>query len=109
METISRSLLTFLLNSLWQIPLATAVAALACRLMRNSPASHRHLVWVAALVASVLLPIASMRPVASTPGVQYSAALAEIADTQPTQPRTLPPVPARPAPVARTISLAATT
>ena len=29
METISRSLLTFLLNSLWQIPVAAAVAALA--------------------------------------------------------------------------------
>ena len=38
METISRFQLTFLLNSLWQIPLAAAVAALACRLMRNGPA-----------------------------------------------------------------------
>ena len=61
METISRSLLTFLLNSLWQIPLAAAVAALACRLMRNGPASHRHAVWVAALAAAILLPLASMR------------------------------------------------
>ena len=61
METISRSLLTFLLNSLWQIPLAAAVAALACRLMRNGPASHRHAVWVAALAAALLLPLASVR------------------------------------------------
>lgn len=30
METIDRCLLTFLLNSLWQIPLVAAVAALAC-------------------------------------------------------------------------------
>ena len=52
METISRSLLTFLLNSLWQIPVAAAVAALVCRCMRRGPASHRHAVWVAALVAS---------------------------------------------------------
>ncbi len=48
METISRSLLTFLLNSLWQIPLTAAVAALTCRLMRKGPASHRNAVWVAA-------------------------------------------------------------
>ena len=37
MEIISRLLLTFLLNSLWQIPLVAAVAWLACRLMRNGP------------------------------------------------------------------------
>jgi beta-lactamase regulating signal transducer with metallopeptidase domain len=61
METISRYLLTFLLNSLWQIPLIAAVAALACRLMRNGPPGHRHSVWVAALLAAVLLPLASVR------------------------------------------------
>src|SRR5258707_11331480 len=60
METISRSLLTFLVNSLWQIPLVAAVAALACRLMRNGPASHRHAVWVAALLTGVLLPSVSI-------------------------------------------------
>ena len=37
METVSRTLLTFLLNALWQVPLAWAVAALACRLMPNGP------------------------------------------------------------------------
>src|SRR5882672_1519846 len=61
METISRSLLTFLVNSFWQVPLVAAVAALSCRLMRNGPASHRHAVWVAALVAGVLLPSVSIR------------------------------------------------
>src|SRR5437763_1126775 len=49
METISRFLLTFLLNSLWQIPLTAAVASLTGWLMRHSPASHRHIVCVAAL------------------------------------------------------------
>ena len=77
METISRSLLTFLLNSLWQIPLAALVAALACRLMRRGPASHRHAVWVAALVASVLLPLASVRTGQSTPGPEFPASLAD--------------------------------
>ncbi|MGA7234188.1 MAG: hypothetical protein WBY44_00810, partial [Bryobacteraceae bacterium] len=61
METISRELLTFLLNSLWQIPLVAAVAALACRLMRHGPAAHRHAVWVAALAVAVLLPLGSIR------------------------------------------------
>ena len=31
--------LTFLLNSLWQVTLAAAVAAVVCRLMRKGPAS----------------------------------------------------------------------
>ncbi len=41
METISPSLLTFLVNSFWQIPLVAAVAALACRWMRNGPGCSR--------------------------------------------------------------------
>jgi beta-lactamase regulating signal transducer with metallopeptidase domain len=60
METISRSLLTFLLNSLWQIPAIAGVAWLATRLMRNGPATHRHAVWVTALFAAILLPLASV-------------------------------------------------
>jgi beta-lactamase regulating signal transducer with metallopeptidase domain len=61
MENISHSLLTFLLNALWQAPLAWAVAALACRFMPNGPARHRHFVWVAALLAAILLPVLSTR------------------------------------------------
>src|SRR5689334_14792383 len=61
METIDRSVLTFFLNALWQAPLAATVAALACRIMRNGPARHRHAVCVAALMASLLLPVASLR------------------------------------------------
>src|SRR5437762_2142953 len=61
METISRYLLTFLLNSLWQVPLVAAVAALASRLMLNSPARYRHAVWVTALLAGIVLPLASVR------------------------------------------------
>jgi beta-lactamase regulating signal transducer with metallopeptidase domain len=61
METISRYLLTFLLNSLWQVPLVAALAMAICWLMRNGPASHRHAVWVAALLTSLMLPVASLR------------------------------------------------
>ena len=60
METISHSVLTFLLNSLWQIALVTAVAMLICWFLRNGPAAHRHMVWVAALVVSLVLPLASL-------------------------------------------------
>ncbi|HWC97261.1 MAG TPA: M56 family metallopeptidase [Candidatus Sulfopaludibacter sp.] len=49
-----------MLNSLWQIPAIAAVAWLAARMMRNGPANHRHAVWVAALFAAVLLPLASV-------------------------------------------------
>jgi beta-lactamase regulating signal transducer with metallopeptidase domain len=65
METISRTLLTFILNALWQVPLAAAVAALGCRMMRNGPAWHRHALWVAALAAALLLPLGGIRVVSN--------------------------------------------
>ena len=65
METLSWYLLTFLLNSLWQIPLIACVAALATWLLRNGPANHRHAVWVVALIASAALPIVSTCTVTS--------------------------------------------
>ena len=112
METISRSLLTFLLNSLWQIPLAAAVAALACRFMRNGPASHRHAVWVAALAAAVLLPLASVaHALRRTPAPQFAASLADAAasNSAAAQRHARPPHTPAPAPPSRTISFAATT
>jgi TonB family protein len=110
METISRSLLTFLLNSLWQIPLAAAVAALVCRFLRRGPASHRHAVWVAALIAAVLLPLASVRTGPPTPTPQFAASLADAANAnaarqRPAQAEAAP----SPAPASRTISFAETT
>ncbi len=65
METLSWYLLTFLLNSLWQIPLIACVAALATWLLRDDPANHRHAVWVVALIASAALPIVSTSTVTS--------------------------------------------
>ena len=108
MEIISRILLTFLLNSLWQVPIAAAVAALACRAMRNAPARHRHAVWAAALVAALLVPLASVRRGDDAPTPQFDPALA--------QPRALPgvavrhlPAQAPTAPVERAVSVAGTT
>lgn len=59
MERISWYLLTFLLNSLWQIPVIACVAGVAAWLLRHGPANHRHVVWVVALIASIALPVAS--------------------------------------------------
>src|ERR1051325_2127527 len=77
METISRFLVTFLLNAVWQIPLVAAVAWLACRLLRRSPAAHLHAIWVAALLAAIVLPVASLRPVHPAPAPQITVSLPE--------------------------------
>ena len=112
METISRSLLTFLLNSLWQIPLAAAVAWLACRLLRNAPAAHRHAVWVAALAAAILLPAASIRkatPIdmpAFAPSLASSGAVNAALTARASQ---AAPAAISPAAPLRTVSLAETT
>ena len=73
METISRSLLTFLLNSLWQIPLAAAVGGAGLPPHAPGPTSHRHAVWVAALAAAILLPLASVRSVQAGAHRSFSA------------------------------------
>ena len=56
MRTINQLLLTFLLNACWQIPLIAACAAFCSWLLRHSTARYRHLLWVAALFLSFLLP-----------------------------------------------------
>ena len=76
METISRDLLTFLINALWQIPIIAGVAVLTCRLMRNSPAAHRHAVWVAALIAALVLPVMSIRTSEPSESLQLSPSFA---------------------------------
>lgn len=58
----THDLLTFLLNALWQIPVILLVAILGERIMRSGPASHRHVLWVTALVAALALPVISIRP-----------------------------------------------
>src|SRR5262249_62413952 len=67
METVSRAALTFLLNAIWQAPVAYGVAWIVCRLMPDAPARHRHVVWVAALTAAGLVPLASGRTTGAPP------------------------------------------
>ena len=109
METASWYLLTFLLNSLWQIPVIVCVAASAAWLLRNSPANHRHAVWVAALIASAALPVVSTGTVVSR--------TASIAFTLPTLPQWRDPSPSRsatppvssPSPISHSIAYKQTT
>ncbi len=110
METISRSLLTFLLNALWQIPSLAAVAWLACRWMRNGPAGHRHAVWIATLLASLLLPLASIRN-SVEPARSYAAPVLRADAAQAVAPAAAVPAPRGPAqtPANRTVPLARTT
>src|SRR5215471_762886 len=56
MKTISYLLLTFLLNSIWQIALVAAFAAAGAWVLRNTAGPYRHLLWMAALTLSLLLP-----------------------------------------------------
>ena len=92
METIDRYLLTFLLNALWQIPLIAIVSAVLGWLMRNGPASHRHAIYVAALIACLLLPIASVRRSQSGTRVELTAAFV------PQQAESMPPAAVAPVP-----------
>ena len=58
MRNIMQAVLTFLLNGVWQIAAVTLFAVLGNYLLR-SVTRYRHLVWVAALALSLLLPLIS--------------------------------------------------
>lgn len=60
MDALSGWVLTFLVNSLWQVTLVVGATALADLGLRRAPARYRHELWVAALVAAVALPAVSM-------------------------------------------------
>src|SRR6267143_1684987 len=59
MRTVVQLLVTFLLNAAWQIAVVSAVAAVCAWLLRSTAPWQRHAVWVAALVLSLGLPVAS--------------------------------------------------
>lgn len=61
MDALSRWVLTFLLNSLWQVTVVVGATALCDLVLRRAPARYRHALWMIALVAAVLLPAASTR------------------------------------------------
>ncbi len=53
---------SYVLNSLWQVPLTAMAAWLIAWLLPASDAAARHRVWVAALVAESLLPVCAISP-----------------------------------------------
>src|SRR5712691_8490484 len=59
MRTVAQLLATFLFNATWQIAVVSAVAAVCAWLLRSTAPWQRHGVWVAALVLSLGLPVAS--------------------------------------------------
>jgi beta-lactamase regulating signal transducer with metallopeptidase domain len=99
-----------MLNALWQVPLAAAVAALGGWMMRRGPAWHRHALWVAALFAALLLPLGGIRVPTNATGerLQLLAVMPPAASTPAAAPAAVPaPIAARDR--GRTISLAPTT
>src|SRR5262245_34201672 len=58
----SAGVCAFLINALVQIPVIALVAWVAVRAMRRAPANQQYRVWMAALAASVVLPLMSMKP-----------------------------------------------
>jgi len=109
METASRIVLTFLLNSLWQAALVAIVAFVACRAMRHGPARHRYAVWAAAFVASVALPLASVRATAGPPRLYIDAVAPVAAASHAAHIGTAASAPAQPAASRATVSLAGAT
>ena len=90
MRTINQLLLTFLLNSLWQIALIAGLAALGSWLLRNSVARYRHWLWVSALCLGFAVPvITSLRTLGDTaslpPPNSYSVLLTEELQPLPNQ------------------------
>ena len=61
MERIEGLVLTFVLNALWQVPVAVVAGLAGERLLRRSPARLIHALWLAVLAACVILPAASLR------------------------------------------------
>ena len=59
MSDLHRFVLTYILNSIWQVPLVAIVAVGCMALLRKGSFSIQHRLWVAALVAVFLLPLAS--------------------------------------------------
>jgi beta-lactamase regulating signal transducer with metallopeptidase domain len=61
MNPISEIVVTYVTNALWMTCVIAAVTVLLSQALRRGPASHRHALWVAALLLAVLLPFASLR------------------------------------------------
>ena len=62
MNSFESQILSWLLNSLWQVPLIFATAWVAAWLVRPVGPRMEHRVWVGAIVCEVLVPFVSLLP-----------------------------------------------
>ena len=87
MRISSQLLLTFLLNSLWQIGLIAALAAFGSWLLRDFVARFQHWLWVTALCLAFLVPtITSLRTLDDNVPVPPPPSSYSILRTEPFQP-----------------------
>jgi TonB family protein len=63
MKALELYALSYVLNSLWQIPLIFLAAWIASRLARNSGPRIEHRIWVSALILETILPGCPIQPV----------------------------------------------
>ena len=61
MNPMNEIVVTYVTNALWMTCVIAGVTVLLSRALRRGPSSHRHALWVAALLLAVLLPFASLR------------------------------------------------
>ena len=57
MTSVSEFVLNYVVNAAWQIAVIAMVAAAGSVLLRNGPARYRHVLWLAALLSCVLVPL----------------------------------------------------
>lgn len=85
MPSVNHLVVTFLLNSLWQITLIAAAGWLCSRLLRNASSRHVYRMWSACLVLSVLAPLLSLLyPAEIVPGILIAQSTAAAGLGQPT-------------------------
>ena len=63
MKDLEAWILSYLLNSAWQVPLIFAAAWVAARAVRQSGVAMQHRIWVSALALETVLPACSVQPV----------------------------------------------
>jgi TonB family protein len=75
MTTLESLVLSYLLNSLWQLPLLFVAGWLAARALRPAGPAAEHRVWVAVLLLQTILPALSLLPLAWFPALFASPGL----------------------------------
>lgn len=63
MSTLESVVVSYVVNSLWQVPIVFAAGWLAARALRSLGPAAEHRVWVTALILQAFLPAASLVPV----------------------------------------------